>query len=393
MYKSSIKWMFAGLLALALALTPTTFGQGVTSSAISGFVTTKAGVPVAGAKVTVVQTETGTRSVTTTSAGGRYLFDGLRPGGPYTVSVSATDGTGQAAGLYTSVGANVTANIVTSAEVVQLDAVTVGATRDTLYDAAKMGTSTDFSSKEVGRIVSVRQDVQDIENLDPRATLAQSANGDGNYVLSVQGQNPRANLILIDGVSASDNFGLNSNGYAGLRSPLPLDWIESFSFDLNQYDVAYSGFTGAVADAVLKSGTNSFHGTAYEMYTGTNFRGPDPVVGALGSHEELQNHTTGVTLGGPIIKDKLFFFVGYEAFREIAAAAVPAVQPGRQRGRHRGLQSDPGDRRDRGLHKPGSLYPIAPHLAAGLRGQGRLEHLGQPQVRRSRSATTTVAPR
>ena len=96
-----------------------------------------------------------------------------------------------------------------------------------------------------------------------------------------------------------------------------LPWVESVSFELNNYDVVYSGFLGGVLNTTLKSGTNDFHGSIYEMYNGTNMRGPDPVVGALGPHEEVV-HTTGAAIGGPIIKDKLFFFIGYEAFREIA---------------------------------------------------------------------------
>ena len=87
------------------------------------------------------------------------------------------------------------------------------------FDSGAMGTTTSFSAPEVKIITSVRQDLQDLENLDPRANLQQSANGDANYTLSVQGQNPRESLFLVDGVTASDNFGLNSNGYAGLRDP------------------------------------------------------------------------------------------------------------------------------------------------------------------------------
>ena len=328
MYKSSIRWMLAGVMALAMTLSSAVFGQGVTTSGIAGFVVDKAGKPVVGAKVTALHAPTGTRASTLTRSGGQYAIDGLRPGGPYTVSVEGTDGTtAQTTGLYADVGSTLATNFTLSSDVVKLDAVTVGASRDTTFDASAMGTATNFSAKDIGSISSVRQDVQDLENMDPRVSLSQSSNGDSNYQLSVQGQNPRENLFLIDGVSATDNFGLNSNGYAGLRNPLPLSWIESAAFELNQYDVAYSGFVGAVLNATLKSGTNEFHGELYNMYTGTNFRGPDPVVGALGAHEQIQLHTTGATLGGPIIKDKLFFFVGYEAFRELAQPPAQQFLP------------------------------------------------------------------
>ncbi len=317
----------AGAFALAFSATAM-FGQGVTTAGISGSVTDKGGAPIVGAKVVATHVATGAHYTAVTNSTGSYSIDGLRPGGPYTVEATAPDGTTATdSGLYVNVGATLNENLKPSNEVVTLEAVQVGASRDTKFDGSSMGTAMTFNAKEISAVNSVRQDIQDIENLDPRTNLQQSAAGDSNYTLSVAGQNPRENLVLIDGVSASDNFGLNSNGYAGLRNPLPLDWIESFSFDINEYDVAYSGFVGAVADATLKSGTNEFHGDFSEMYTGTNFRGPDPIPNPLGAHEPIQAHTTGATLGGPIIKDKLFFFVGYEAFRELAAPAPPTFNP------------------------------------------------------------------
>jgi len=324
----SYKWILAGALALALSATSSMFGQGVTTAEISGFVTDKNGAPIAGAKIVATHVTTGAHYTTVSNSSGSYAIDGLRPGGPYSIEATAPDGTTASdTGLYVDVGGNLSENLKPGSEVVTLAAVQVGASRDTKFDGGTMGTSMAFNSKEVATINSVRQDIQDIENLDPRTNLQQSAAGDSNYTLSVAGQNPRENLVLIDGVSASDNFGLNSNGYAGLRNPLPLDWIESFSFDIDEYDIAYSGFVGAVSDATLKSGTNEFHGDLYELYTGTNFRGPDPIPNPLGAHESMQAHTTGATFGGPIIKDKVFFFVGYEAFRELAAPAPPTFNP------------------------------------------------------------------
>ena len=322
----STRWIWSGVLALVLT-TATMFGQGVTTSGISGFVTDKGGAPIAGAKVVATHIPTGTRYHAVSNSTGTYAIDGLRPGGPYAVEAIAPDGTtAEDTGLYVDVGSNLSENLKPGSEVVTLAAVKVEDTRDTKFDSSSMGTSMAFAAADIASVNSVRQDIQDIENLDPRTNLQQSANGDANYTLSVQGQNPRENLVLVDGVSASDNFGLNSNGYAGLRNPLPLDWIESFSFDLNAYDVAYSGFVGAVADATLKSGTNQLHGDFYEYYTGTNFRGPDPLPNPLGAHESIQAHTTGATLGGPIIKNKLFFF-GYEAFRQVAAPSPPNFNP------------------------------------------------------------------
>ena len=315
--------LLAGALALVFSFLFATsgFGQGVTTSSISGFVSSADGKPVAGAAVTVLHVPSGTRSVTTTRSGGQFNFAGLRPGGPYTITVDANNYAEQnKTNYYLTVGATISVAFnLGNSSVVKMEPLTVSAGRDTTFDSTVMGTGSSFSAGQVAQISSVRQDLQDVLNTDTRVNLAQSANNDVEYMMSVAGQNPRENLIMVDGVSATDNFGLNSNGYAGLRSPLPLPWVEDVSFKLNDYDVTYSDYLGAVVDATLKSGTNEFHGSAYEMYMGTNFRGPDPVVGVLGAHESLAEHTTGFTFGGPIIKDKLFFFLGYEAFRELSA--------------------------------------------------------------------------
>jgi hypothetical protein len=327
MHKYSPRYLLGGLFALLFVIANCAFGQGVTTSGFSGFVYDSQGHPVAGATVTLVDVPSNTRAVTTTRGNGEYNFNGLRPGGPYAVTVSgASMSTVEKSGYYLDVGGSATVDFGTS-DIVKMEAVSVTEGADTTFGSGNMGTATNFSANDIKNLVSVRQDIQDIMNSDPRAQLMQSANNDSEYTLSVEGQNPRQNLWLIDGVSASDNFGLNSNGYAGLRSPLPLPWIQSAALKLNEYDTAFSGYTGAIFDASIISGTNDFHGSLYELYSGTSFRGQDPNVGQLGPYEPMQQHTTGATIGGPIIKDKLFFFVGYEAFREIAAPPSQEFNP------------------------------------------------------------------
>jgi hypothetical protein len=322
MHTNRLGIFVTGVFALLLTLLTSSvaFGQSVTTSAINGFVTDKAGQPVGGVTVTAVHVPSGTRSVTTTRSNGEYNIDGLRTGGPYTVSIAGGGVDPQAKpGYMLEVGSADSVNFSGSSDIVTMAGVSVEGTRDTLFDASAMGSNiANYNSAQIQQISSVRQDVQDIADLDPRAAVMQSAQNDSEYTISFQGQNPRSNLFLIDGVSATDNFGLNSNGYAGLRNPLPFPWIESFSVKLNEYDLAFGGYSGGLMDATLKSGTNEFHGSLYEEYTGTRFRGPDPIVGLLGPHEPEQQHTYGGTIGGPIIKDKLFFFFGYEAYREIA---------------------------------------------------------------------------
>jgi hypothetical protein len=322
-------WIRNGALALAFTAATTMFAQGVTTSGVSGFVTDKDGRPIAGASVTVLLNATGTRYTATTRATGQYTVSGLIPGGPYTVSASAAGyPDGERKDVYLSLGATGAVDLALASEIVKMEAFQVSESgTNTTFDSSAMGTGSNYNTKEIAEVTSVRRDIQDIQNLDPRAVVMQVTPSDPAYTFSVAGQNPRENALLVDGVSAADNFGLNSNGYAGLRNPVPFDWISNLSLQINPYDVIYSGFLGGVTDITLKSGTNQFHGSAYEIYTGTSMRGPDPVIGLLGAHEPLQEHTTGFTFGGPILPNKLFFFVGYEAFREIAAPPVQLFNP------------------------------------------------------------------
>ena len=382
MHFPSMRGIWAGAIALALTATATMFGQGLTTSGLSGFVTDKAGHAVSGALVTVVHDASGTRYTATTRSTGQYTVVGLLSGGPYTITATAAgQPPAEKKGLYLEIGAVGSVDLEMSNEIVQLEAFKVSESAgQMIFDSGSMGTGSNFTPKEIAEISSIRRDLQDIQNLDPRAVVIQVTPSDPAYTYSVAGQNPRNNSLLVDGVSAADNFGLNSNGYAGLRNPIPLDWISSFSIQINPFDVVYSGFLGGITDVTLKTGTNDFHGSAYEMYTGTRMRGPDPVVGVLGPHEATQQHTTGATLGGPIIKDKLFFFVGYEAFRQIAAAPAAALQP---RGIPRGAGGGHPDRPDADIAlqlqpRPASCHH--PHVGAELRGQAQLEHLRLPEV-------------
>ncbi|HZZ56939.1 MAG TPA: carboxypeptidase regulatory-like domain-containing protein, partial [Opitutaceae bacterium] len=313
--------LLAGACAFAIALFSSSsgFAQGVTTAGLAGFVNDANGHPIAGATVTVLDVPTGAKNVTHTNSVGQYVFASLLPGGPYTVTVTAPNMTpAEQENVELNGGEVAKVDLSLTSEVVTMNAVQVSAEQDPTFSNTSMSQTTTFNAVQIQQIESVRRDIQDIQNLDPRATVMQVSPTDSQYTVSFDGFNPKENLLLIDGVSANDNFGLNSNGYAGFRNPAPPEWIQSMTVDLNPYDLIYSGFAGGVTNLTIKSGTNDFHGDFYEIYMGTNFRGPDPVPGSLGKHEKVQEHTSGGTLGGPIIKNKLFFFVGYDAFREIA---------------------------------------------------------------------------
>ena len=316
MQKSSLKSLVLKAIAVAALLASATsaFAQGITTSAINGVVADKLGKPVAGASITIVHEPTGTRENTTTRANGQYNLTGLRVGGPYTLTVKAQGYKDEVQhDLNLGLGDSVENNVTLGADVVQLDAFSVVAGRDTTFGSGRMGTGTSFSDKDISNTASVRNNVQDIAQLDSRLYLGSLDQGGQ---LSAQGQNFRYNSFLIDGVQAVDTFGLNSNGFSSLRSPIPLEAIQTLNVQLSPYDARYAGFTGALINAVTKSGTNEFHGSGKWEETTQNMRAKNPVT----QLKEIFNEKTyTLTFGGPIIKDKLFFFVAYDDWKRNAA--------------------------------------------------------------------------
>lgn len=303
-----------GLIAACLALAGSVFGQGITSSAVTGFVTTKQGAPVGGASIVVLHEPTGTTATTTTRPNGQYNVSGLRAGGPYTVTVTAPSlPPDTRRDIYLELGDAVPLNVVIGSDVVRMEKFTVTGDRDTIFGSGKIGTGSSLSDLEIVNVASVRRDVQDLAVLDSRMFLGSLDQGGQ---LSAQGQNFRFNSFLIDGVQATDTFGLMSNGFSSLRSPIPLDAIQTMSVELSPYDVRRAGFTGALLNAVTKSGTNEYHGSVYYEYTDQDTRAKNPVTQVK---ETFRERTFGATFGGPIIKDRLFFFLSYDDFERVSA--------------------------------------------------------------------------
>jgi outer membrane receptor for ferrienterochelin and colicin len=312
---SAAKLLLTGILTLCLALTSAVFGQGITSSALGGFVTTKQGQPVADATVTVVHVPTGTRSTTTTRTNGQYNLSGLRVGGPYSVTVTGKDYTPETTNdLYLDLGSAGTANFTLSTEVIQLEAMSVTGSRDSIFGSGKIGTGSSFTDRDIENVSTVRRNIQDVAVLDSRMALMSLDQGGQ---LSAQGQNFRFNSFTIDGVRADDPFGLNSNGFSSLRSPIPLEAIQTLNVELSPYSVRYAGATGAFLNAVIKSGTNDFHGAVSYEKTNENLRAKNPLTGVRDAFKE---RTFNYSLGGPIIRDRLFFFLDFDDFKRTTVA-------------------------------------------------------------------------
>ncbi|MDG9988716.1 TonB-dependent receptor [Stenotrophomonas sp. GD04024] len=303
-----------GLVA-ALAAAPA-FAQS-TSAGVGGQVMSAAGQPVAGAEVTITHTESGTVSRATTDASGRYNARGLRVGGPYTITITKPGaGTKTEEGVYLNLNQvnTVNANLGGDLAATNLDAVNVvaAAVGSDLFSAYKMGTGTNVNRETLESLPSVNRNIQDYIRLDPRISQVSKADG----AISVGGQNTRYNAIRIDGIGAGDPFGLESNNLPTERQPVSMDAIQEINIDIANYDTTIAGGTGAVINAVTKSGTNNFGGTVYYAYRdkdmvrkeldGVRFNGFD------------DEKTYGMTFGGPIVKDKLFFFANYEKMERSA---------------------------------------------------------------------------
>ncbi|GAB3728209.1 TonB-dependent receptor [Luteimonas pelagia] len=294
------------LALLAALATAPAFAQ-TTSSGIGGMVTDSTGQPVAGADVVITHVESGTVSRATTDASGRYNARGLRVGGPYTITVTK-EGAGMDTeeGVYLSLNqvSNVDAQLA-SGDAVTLGAVTVTASRllDT-FSPDNKGVGTSVGGRELEILPQANRSLDDVARLDPRIQVIDA--GDGS--ISVAGVNNRYNNISVDGMSQGDPFGLNANGMPYIGTPISVDTIEAYDLKVSDYDVG-ADTVGATVNAVTKSGTNEFHGSIYHARRDADWMGNLEGEGYTGFDVDK---TSGFTVGGPIVKDRLFFFAGYE---------------------------------------------------------------------------------
>ncbi|MFT4247695.1 MAG: TonB-dependent receptor [Pseudomonas sp.] len=305
-----------GLVA-AFAAAPV-FAQS-TSAGVGGLVTTTGGQPVTGAEVTITHAESGTVSRATTDAAGRYNARGLRVGGPYTITITKPgEGTKTEDGVYLGVNQVASVNATLAGDLTTLETVTATAIAggSEVFSANKMGAGTSIGRQTIESQASIGGNIQDYMRLDPRVAFIDRASGS----ISAGGQNPRYNAIRIDGVSASDSFGLEGNNMPTRRQPVSMEAIEAINVDLSSYDITITGATGAVVDAVTKSGTNEFHGSVYGYMRDGDWFGDNPEDGTP-FNGFTKEQTYGATFGGPIVKDKLFFFANYEKFKQVAPGA------------------------------------------------------------------------
>ena len=285
--------LFAGIVA---------YSQ-VTTSALSGRVVDQAGVPVVGAAILAQHEPSGTVYGAVTNADGRYTIQGMRTGGPYSVEVNClgyrtTNYTGvtlQLAETY-----NLNAQIAESTEA--LSEAVVIAQASSKFDLEKTGAATNISNASISALPTVSRAITDVTRLSPY----------GGNGMQFAGSDGRTANFTVDGANFNNNFGL-SDKLPGGGSPISIDAIEEVQVVISPYDVRQTNFIGGGMNAITKSGTNTFKGTAYIYHTNENMRGNavdgDEIPGA---RDKDRNTTYGFTLGGPIVKNKLFFFANFE---------------------------------------------------------------------------------
>jgi hypothetical protein len=308
------------LWVLACLLAATAVQAQNTSSSLSGRVTDDAGQPVAGATVAILHVPSGTTKSATTDADGRYSAQGLRVGGPYTVTVTrnGVDAV-QRNDVYLKLAEDTSLNLVVAAEAAtELSGVTVTATAaSAVFQPDNKGISTNISQRQLQVIPNIDRSIQSIARLDPFITLTNNNQAGGLVQINALGQNNRYNNITIDAVPTNDSFGLNANGLPSLNQPVSYDAIEEYNISTANYDVSSKRAVGANINIVTKSGSNDYHGSVYYAYTdGQHLTGEDTNGNDFKGYE--REWTAGGTFSGALVKDKLFFFLGYEESKVIA---------------------------------------------------------------------------
>jgi hypothetical protein len=299
-------------IALSVGLSTAAMAQTTTSN-IRGNIATEAGTNFAEATVTILHLPSGTVSTATTNASGAFSARGLRVGGPYSITIT---GNGIAPVQIDDVFLSLDQTFslpVTVQETSSVEIITVSGSAQA-GGFANEGLSTSLGLEALTAVASIDRDITDAAELDPFVSV--NVQSGGTKELTIAGANSRFNTLTVDGVALNDRFGLNANGYPTQRSPISFDAIQSLSIQTAPFDVEYNGFTGGTINAVTKSGTNEFHGSVAYYFT------DDSLIGDENGDNEFdfnfEEKTFVGTFGGPLIKDKLFFFVAYDKYEEVA---------------------------------------------------------------------------
>ena len=293
----------------------------VTTSSMTGRVEDAESNPMIGAAVVAVHTPSGTQYGVATDSNGQYNITGMRVGGPYTLTVSYL-GYHQARveNIELLLGDTERVDVELRAQALDIDRVVVVADDTSIRGH---GTGERFRSERIASMPTITRSIYDITRLSPQM-VSPKAGG-----VSVAGASTRYNSFRIDGMASDDVYGLGTTGMTGSltqANPIPLDAIEQLRVAVAPFDVRESGFTGGAINAVTRSGGNDFTGSFYTYLTNNNLKGIHAGDFDL-TRSKASDYTYGITLGGPIVKNKLFFFVNAEYQDETVGGMTRQARP------------------------------------------------------------------
>ncbi len=298
-------------ISIFLGIANPIFAQGVTTAAIQGTVTDQKSEPLPAASIIAVHEPTGTQYGTTTRENGKFNFTAVKVGGPYEITVSYVGYQTQKISIdRLHLGETYTLDVKLSETTIELSSVTVSANKSAVINENRTGSSQNVTTRQISDIPTVSRSFSNFAKMSPMFSGA----NDQAKGSQAAGRSNRYNNIQIDGTQYNDLFGLGTSGTPGGQAsanPISLDAIQEFQVVIAPFDVRLGGFTGGGINAITRSGTNEFHGSVFgygrnQSLVGNKYEGNDQPV------TDFKEWQYGFRLGGPIVRDKVFFFVNAE---------------------------------------------------------------------------------
>lgn len=290
------------LVVVSLMASPVLFAQ-ITTSAINGTVKNNTDEPLVGATIVATHQPTGTKYSTVSRTGGEFVIQNMRVGGPYLIEVSFV---GHESGKFENITLQLAETFLLNAylnkSTAALENVVLTSGRKAgVLSANRTGAVNNINTRQINTLPTISRSINDLSRTTPQASSSGQSIGGGNY---------RQNNFTVDGADFNNQFGIGNNLPAG-GTPISLDALDEISINITPYDIRQSGFIGSAINAVTRSGTNTFTGSAYTYWRNQNQRGYK-VGNTTFTRPNEEFKQVGFRIGGPIIKNKLFFFFNYE---------------------------------------------------------------------------------
>ncbi|SEL75064.1 Outer membrane receptor for ferrienterochelin and colicins [Colwellia chukchiensis] len=295
-----------GAVVLALGLSTSVYAN-TTSSSIKGEIVGPQGNAAVGTTVTLTHVPSGTTRKVVVNNSGLFGAQGLRVGGPYTITIDSNRFKDRVINdVYLKLGEPLDLRFALDNDTTET--ITVTGSRLTAAEFGSTSPATNFNLEDLETAASADRDIKDLVRVDPRINIEES---DGEEAIICAGSNPRYSSLTVDGVRMNDSFGLNFNGYPTVRMPFSFSSLDQINVEIAPFGVQAGGFTGCNINAVTKSGTNELHGSLFYDYSSDSLRG-DKIEGEDIDTGDYTEKRFGFDVGFPLIKDTLFFFGAYE---------------------------------------------------------------------------------